>query len=217
MSTRATSTPSPRTVDNRSVIRRAAQLAALLLLAAPAHAQINPAPPPTRIEAGGQDEDPARASLRNLQQTDLRNPTGFEYVYRLDRRDSHGRMHTSYMRLDGGLAAVFPRSQYAPTADGYVPEIPAGTVFHIGVPASSPALPSKRPDTMIATNVDTRASTNNSLLAPAGSTLMGTTPSTELSMFEDENYRRYRVKDMLLRALEVDVRAGIVSLPPLDR
>jgi hypothetical protein len=69
---------------------------------------------------------------------DLRIPTGFEGVYQFERPGPLGQPETMYMRANGSLTAVFPRSVYVTAPNGLVPEIPAGTVFVIGSPLGDP-------------------------------------------------------------------------------
>jgi hypothetical protein len=81
-----------------------------------------------RVEAGRADTGPLAISTRELPE-DLRVPTGFEHVYQAS-GDSD-----SLVRISGALVAEFPRSQYNLTRWGPVPVVPAGTVFHIGMPS----------------------------------------------------------------------------------
>lgn len=80
------------------------------------------------VEANVGDLGPLSRSLRSLG-ADLRQPTNFDRVYRVPGQDDR------FMRINGGLYAVFERSLYAPTRDGLVPLIPGGTVFYIGRPS----------------------------------------------------------------------------------
>lgn len=79
------------------------------------------------VEQRVADVDPLAASIRQIE-TGLRQPTGFEQVYRVPGDDEH------FMRIDGGLYAVFPRSVYTNRRFGELPLIPANTVFSIGPP-----------------------------------------------------------------------------------
>jgi len=79
------------------------------------------------VEQTVEDVDPLARSIRRIERG-LRQPTGFESVYRLPGD------HDRFMRIDGGLYAVFPRSVYLNTRMGEVPLIPANTVFWIGPP-----------------------------------------------------------------------------------
>jgi hypothetical protein len=84
-----------------------------------------------RVEEGVSDVGPLGASQR-LVPMDLRVPTGFEGVYEFQRERRWDKPETMYMRVSGGMAAVFPRSVYVEAGGGLIPEIPAGTVFLIG-------------------------------------------------------------------------------------
>lgn len=99
-----------------------------------ASAQLIPSagvPPLKRVEAGTSDINPLATSNRVLP-TDLRVPTGFESLYSFQQRDAFGNLQTYYVRSDGGLTAIFPRSQYSEGRNGPTPEVPAGTVWVIG-------------------------------------------------------------------------------------
>jgi hypothetical protein len=79
------------------------------------------------VDPAVEDTGPLSVSLRDLQ-VDLRGPVGFEHIYRVP-----GHEDELYMRMDGGLLAVFPQSIYTDTRWGPVPIIPNNTVFYIGV------------------------------------------------------------------------------------
>lgn len=87
--------------------------------------------PPRRVEPGTQDVGPLRTSNR-LVPLDLRAPMRFEGVYEFERRDRFGRTEKWYARSDGGLTAIFPRSEYTLRNGRPLAEIPAGTVWLIG-------------------------------------------------------------------------------------
>lgn len=80
------------------------------------------------VEANVGDLGPLSRSLRSLG-ADLRQPTNFDRVYRVPGQDDR------FMRINGGLYAVYERSLYASTKNGPVPLIPGGTVFYIGRPS----------------------------------------------------------------------------------
>ena len=107
--------------------RKVVAAAAVLISAAAAHGQELLKP----IEQGVADVDPLSVSLRDLS-VDLRQPIGFEQVYRVPGRPD------LLMRADGGLYAVFPQSTYMESEAGAVPLVPAGTVFYLGRPQVSP-------------------------------------------------------------------------------
>lgn len=100
-----------------------------LALAGAAHAQGGP----ERVDAGTGDVGPLSESLRVLP-LDLRVSDGFENVYRVTGPDGQER----FMRREGALTAVFPRSDYVMTEFGPYAVIPAGTWFMIGEPLGAP-------------------------------------------------------------------------------
>jgi hypothetical protein len=80
------------------------------------------------VDQGVADVGPLSASSRVVPR-DLRVPSGFDRVYRFGTGGAGGE---KYARISGGITAVFPRSQYVPTRDGYEVQTPAGTVYYIG-------------------------------------------------------------------------------------
>ena len=84
------------------------------------------------IDATVEDINPLSSSLREMH-SDLRQPIGFQNVYHVPGRDD------LLMRVNGGIYAVFPESEYTVNRKGKtVPVIPAGTVFYIGLPGKLP-------------------------------------------------------------------------------
>lgn len=108
---------------------RAIALAGVVACAA-AHGQLAPSTGQQLrpLDPGVADADPLSLSLRDAR-VDLRRPTGFQHVYQVPGRDDR------YMRISGGIYAVFPQSMYAPTRHGPAPLIPAGTIFFVGPPS----------------------------------------------------------------------------------
>jgi hypothetical protein len=82
------------------------------------------------VEQAVGDVSPLSFSLRSLQ-TSLQLPGAFDGVFRVPGNDGGP---DRYMRIDGAIAAIFPQSIYATTRMGELPLVPAGTVFHIGLP-----------------------------------------------------------------------------------
>lgn len=84
------------------------------------------------------DVGPLALSLRDLQ-PDLRQPTGFEKVYRIGQRSPNG--DDRFARVSGALAAVFSRSEYTRVqrrngGSAIRVDVPAGTIYYIGgIPA----------------------------------------------------------------------------------
>lgn len=78
------------------------------------------------VDQGVADLGPQSASLRSVgSRVELRQDTGWERLYRDDKTGA-------YYRFNGAVGASFPRSSYVQNRDGTFPEIPAGTVFHVG-------------------------------------------------------------------------------------
>ncbi len=94
------------------------------------HAQVDPRARGVEalqpVEAGSVDSSPLAGSMQLLP-IDLRQPTGFDEVYRVN--TGHG---SAFARMDGGLRAVFPRSEYGLGPNGVETQIPAGTTWVIG-------------------------------------------------------------------------------------
>ena len=78
-----------------------------------------------------EDTSPLSRSLRTIERG-LRAPTGVNQVYRFPGQED------LYMRIIGGIHAVFPQSAYSSGRNGPVPLIPAGTIFYIGLPDLGP-------------------------------------------------------------------------------
>lgn len=77
------------------------------------------------VDQGVADLTDLSVSLRVVNPM-LREPSGFSRLYQV-----RG-MADAYVRANGALYAVFPRSAYALSQSGQVPVVPAGTVFAIG-------------------------------------------------------------------------------------
>ena len=74
-----------------------------------------------------EDTSPLSRSLRTIERG-LSAPSGFNQVYRFPGQED------LYMRINGGVHAVFPQSVYSSGRNGPIPLIPAGTMFYIGQP-----------------------------------------------------------------------------------
>jgi hypothetical protein len=160
---------------------------------------------PNRVEAGSGDVGPSRVSTRELQR-DLRQPTSFESVYELQRRNmfaTPGQETTPFfMRQNGGLTAVFPRSTYSNTKGGLVAQIPPNTVFYIGkLPAAfKPASPVRpHAPNWLDTSVEAAEKEREKTLA-APRAPEPIPPAPERSIFADEEFRKVRVARLLERA-----------------
>jgi hypothetical protein len=64
----------------------------------------------------------------------MRMATNFERLYQLDSkpRPFGGPSNDYYMRMSGGVMAVFPRSTYVETKEGVRATVPPGAVFSLG-------------------------------------------------------------------------------------
>lgn len=133
----------PTTPRARTLPRSLAPAAVLLLaLAALVSAPLARADDPRdastdvfrRVDAGRSDVGPSSTSRRILNR-DPRTPSGFEFVYRIERGPYAGR----FARRDGAVTAVFPRSVYADVDGVAVPRVPPGTTFVVGPVDRSPA------------------------------------------------------------------------------
>jgi hypothetical protein len=176
-----------------------------------AHAQsakLNP------VDQGFADVGPLSASSRVVP-LDLRVPSGFDRVYRLGSSRPGGER---FARMSGGVTAVFPRSQYVPTADGYASTTPAGTVFYIGRLPNS--LTESADSSLVARglnrpNYDDRSARAAVLDRPRTIARSGPVPTpvqadrgaaippsaapraSEPTIFNDEEYRARRVAQLL--------------------
>lgn len=81
----------------------------------------------TPIEQTVEDVSELSTSLRYIE-PGLVQPTGFEQVFRYSGRTDF------FVRIDGAIHAVFPKSIYVPSKQGIIATVPPGTVFYIGDP-----------------------------------------------------------------------------------
>ncbi len=104
------------------------------------------------------DVGPLRVSTRSMP-VDMRSPSGFDRVFRVPGSTGGvGAMDVPedrFARVSGGIAAVFPRSDYVDGKKGKYALVPAGTVYYIGginelqreVDAKAAMRPAVRPGT----------------------------------------------------------------------
>jgi len=100
----------------------------LILLVTTAAFQAQRAQPPALepVDQGVADVHPLATSLRSML-IDLRTPTGFDRVFKLDQKSSR------FFRSSGALHAIFPHSTYAFDEQAQlIPTIPAGTRYVLG-------------------------------------------------------------------------------------
>ncbi len=206
--------PSNRPTPARHAHRKcgralAAAMAATLALAGAAEAQPVQSRRPrlTPVEAGMADVGPLGIGMRD-QMVDLRVPTNFDRVYRVE-TPGRGGLDTqdTFVRMDGAVTAVFRRSRYTPFGDTILAEIPPDTRFYIGaLPPelwSSPAeSESPRPYNFLDLSVPTRLDPARlEAVAPPAPN-----PPTALSpppagLWTNEEYRRSRVVRLIDRAV----------------
>lgn len=178
-----------------------------------------------RIEPGLADVGAEVLGRRNLR-TELRRPSGFDTVYRFNRTDAMGRRDDVFVRIGGGVTAVFPRSTYVPTGRGLRADIPPGTVFHlgrlpdaVGGPRSRPGPPSPNQLSFAAPSglIDFAApvtSKDDQDLSPPQPAAAGERIWAP-SIFEDEDFRRRRIGALLGKAANGD-GAGPRAYPDGD-
>lgn len=161
---------------------------ALALTQAAAQPSARPAAEPGRPVEPGVGDRPMGAGGRVLP-GDLRLPTGFERLYETP---------DGFVRQDGALQAVFPRSLYVNTRFGPMPVIPPGTVFRIGTAAAGPP-PSVPGDAAMpvdrsASRPAARPAAERPGAAPGPAPAA---PERASSFFDDEQARRGRVAALL--------------------
>jgi hypothetical protein len=110
----------------------------VLLACTWASAQISGLSDLDRVDQGFDDAGALMQSHRELN-VDLRLSSSFEHVFRLPGAGAAQRgpadimgSEDLYMRVNGSLLAVFPRSIYVVGEEGVFASVPPGTVFYIG-------------------------------------------------------------------------------------
>jgi len=177
----------------------------MLLATAPAAAQqtsVDLEPVDQAIE----DISVLSTSLRRVE-PGLQQPNDFSRVYRL--RGSRDR----FMRVQGGLYAVFPESVYGATKEGQLRAlIPHDTMFHIGPPpllSAEPPSAAPRPEGLVRGRIDLKIGPHREPAPPTarpsgGFKTRSTGPSslriTLPAIVSDEDYRQRRVRSLLRRA-----------------
>ncbi|MCL4742377.1 MAG: hypothetical protein KJZ54_09260 [Phycisphaerales bacterium] len=148
-----------------------------------------------RIDPTVGDVGPLGVSMR-LMPIDLLRPTSFEDVYQVPHRPS------LFMRVHGGVAAVFPRSVYTTTPWGMRADVPPGTIFHIGsiapvdVVGRTPTAFTTGPrlDLSVDRRLDARAVPGDA--SPAAKQA----ERFDASIWTNEDYRRHRLEVLAGRA-----------------
>jgi len=148
-----------------------------------------------RVDPTVGDVGPLGVSMR-LMPIDLLRPASFEEVYQVPNRPN------LFMRLHGGVAAVFPRSVYTTTPWGMRADVPPGTIFHIGsiapedVVGRTPTAFTTGPrlDLSLDRRLDARALPGDA--SPAAMQ----TERFDASIWTNEKYRRHRLEVLAGRA-----------------
>ncbi len=178
------------------------------------------------VEQGTEDVGPLARSAR-ISRVDLRMPTGFDRVYRLESPTLGSDSPARYARVSGALIAIFPRSEYQTTAAGTSIMVPPGTIYAIGSGSAASAVASRREitpsrpapldlreSTRMGTRVDTRVDTVAHAGPPEARTRVqvdesasaidrprpdqpGPEPAPARSIWGDERYRVARVAALL--------------------
>lgn len=202
-------------------------LAALVALVPVSMATGQPGPgtqPPARgspsqprpVEQGVGDLNPLQISNR-LEPLDLRRPTGWERVYRLNGVPGRDGGRGLFARFDGGIAAVFPWSSYESTRRGAVATVPAGTKYYIGVLPESltEAKPAEEPEASFnyldrsaragqperpVQFIETAQQNSARPALRTGGTVEPSAPPAGPSIWTSEAYRRARLEELLARA-----------------
>ena len=183
------------------------------------------------VDPGVGDVGPLGISTRSLP-IDLRNPSHFDRVYRVpgSSRGVNGLSSTptgeKLARVDGGITAVFDRSEYVQTKKGIRPVFPANTIFYIGhsplLDLPDAARPHERSVNAVSYAINAQASTldaalpRNSAAQPAdfrvhpGDELLSQeaarplkpdAPEPVANVFTDEQFRRTRIRSLLMSAV----------------
>lgn len=176
-------------------------------------------PPLQPVPQGTVDANPLAAPA-NVQPLDLRLPLGFDRVFRV-MEPGRSMLNQRYARSSGAITAVFPRSQYAPTRDGVIPEIPAGTIFYIGgLPDdlfSSPPPAIRRGPTYVDRSVRAVPSAAESAASPAETPARSgdrvarreiVERPAPVSIMTDEGFRQARVCELIDRAAKGSPDSG---------
>ncbi len=182
------------------------------------------------VDPGVADLGPLSISTRSLP-IDLRSPSGFDRVYRVPGSTRGvGGFNTTPVgerlaRVDGGITAVFDRSEYVQTKQGIRPVFPANTIFYIG---DSPLLnlpdagrPRERSVNAVSYAFDMQASSlaaaparaaaepadfrvhpgEESLYQESARPMKADEPAPAANVFTDEQFRRERIRALLMSAL----------------
>jgi hypothetical protein len=156
------------------------------------------------VDQAIEDVSVLSTSLRRVE-PGLQQPNDFSRVYRFP--GSRDR----FMRVQGGLYAVFPESVYGPTREGQLEAlVPHDTMFHIGPPtllSSEPPPAAPRPEALVRGRIDLKIGPQREPARPPGgfearSTGRASSRITLPAIVSDEAYRQRRVRSLLRRAAD---------------
>ncbi|MHC4975371.1 MAG: hypothetical protein ACYTF7_02045 [Planctomycetota bacterium] len=140
----------------------------------------------------GIDDIGTLGTSQRLIMRDLRLPSGFDRVFQL------GDGSERFVRINGALRAVFPRSSYDPR-DGYA-RVPAGTIYYIGSPdawdwamETNPLLHPGRLSNRFESRLDGRV-LQRAERSPGPDGGSRSRPT----MWSSESYRRQRLSELVL-------------------
>ncbi|MCW5776046.1 MAG: hypothetical protein KIS87_06380 [Phycisphaeraceae bacterium] len=146
-----------------------------------------------RVDPTVADVGPLGVSSR-MMPIDLLRPAAFEDVYQVPNRPN------LFMRVHGGVAAVFPRSVYTTTPWGMRAEVPPGTIFHIGSIAPEDVV--GRMPTSFTTGQRLDLSLDRRVVSqPAMTEPHSRMQRADASIWTDDEYRRHRLETLAARAL----------------
>ncbi|MCC6661674.1 MAG: hypothetical protein IT437_12400 [Phycisphaerales bacterium] len=165
-----------------------------------------------RVTPGIDDIGPSSVDPRVVP-PDLRQPLGFEGVYRLGERSPWGGVDVRpLVRVSGATIAVFPRSSYVRTREGPRPLIPAGAVFYLGhIPDDLDGSRGRVPPSLLANPLDSVFLRPLDLSIHDGARPGAPAPADASvptgSLMSSDRYRRARIAELL----------GAAAGPPATR
>lgn len=182
-------------------------LISLALIFAAAHAQPEQREGLRRVAPGFEDVSPIALSQR-FEPVDNRATLFAEDVYEGERPGRFGSSERVYMRMYGGIVAVFPRGSYVNTPQGTAAAIPPGTVFHLGEPED--VLSAVTPVAMRPGQVDLRenlATTDGRSVQPRQQqpARAQADEAEPPSIFSSEPYRQRRMAALIADAAQAEL------------
>lgn len=169
-----------------------------------------------RVAPGYEDWSPVALSQR-FEPVDTRATLFFEDVYEGERPGPFGATERVYLRMHGGVVAVFPQGNYIETPWGVEAAIPPGTVFHLGTPeealgAAAPGAMGEAPAAPRPGQVSLREDLSVSAdraAAPSVTAARQDAPAADIpeppSIFTSEPYRQRRMASLLAEAARAEL------------